>query len=168
MTRRKEDLMASLRKQPEDTYYKFQEAKYFSDIDPDTHADRIKSLSESYNPITLNAYLNYLVPQPDQRLGDSIPHSTVFDSLRPFTSSSPPPSIPKYESSSHPKPRVAKSATIRSNIVRRYQHLGSWSVIPNSDGEYAWSCCLSNDKNSRGCTHTIDNRDRWNLSAPTE
>ena len=47
----------------------------------------------------------------------------------------------------------------RKLIKKIYRHIGNWERFPNST-DYSWSCCLSEDKNSRGCISSNQKQDK--------
>ena len=59
------------------------------------------------------------------------------------------------------------SLTQKGKISVEWSHTGVWQKYgPAGDEEtWAWSCCMNEDRNSRGCNHAIRDKNRWNLSS---
>ena len=60
------------------------------------------------------------------------------------------------------------SLSQQSKISVEWSHTGIWQQYGAAGGEddnYAWSCCMNEDRNSRGCNHSIRDKNRWNLTS---
>ena len=57
------------------------------------------------------------------------------------------------------------SLSQRVKIVHKYYHSGCWSQVPGIEEEFAWSCCMNEDRDSRGCMKRIQDGNKLNLSS---
>jgi hypothetical protein len=163
------------------TNFSFQTSHYL-----DTHPSRDQALASTYTPKVLDTYMTRLAagqafapPSLADSAGstvtplpasDKLPHPEELEAkaaaLEASRSSS---AILSRSGSAHTfstATALAASTILRkTNVVKQYEHQGSWAHVPAENG-MAWSCCMSNDRNSRGCTVKVVNRDRWNYEGP--
>jgi hypothetical protein len=63
------------------------------------------------------------------------------------------------------------SLSQKSKINLEWNHTGVWQhfgpVQTSEDDEdgWAWSCCLNEDKDSRGCNYIVRDSNKWNLAS---
>ena len=180
LSRRNNEKAEMLHFKMSENFYRFTPGmitRPFTAIDSESHAERVKSLKETYTPDILNSYLTHLVSDSTQvPKSDHVPHSTVLDSLRPFSAAT---NAADFENTSSRinhnleqtvfKSTDVKSANFSRNLVKTYSHLGTWIKIPDSETkDFAWSCCLSTVKESRGCSVCTRDMDGWNYANPTQ
>jgi len=54
---------------------------------------------------------------------------------------------------------LTNKSTARARV---YSHNGKWE---SRDGKECWSCCISAEKDGRGCISRVEDKERWNLSS---
>lgn len=64
--------------------------------------------------------------------------------------------------------RANLSLTQKSKIGVNWNHTGVWQrfgakKLDEEDETWAWSCCLNEDKESRGCSQSVVDKNKWNL-----
>jgi hypothetical protein len=162
----------------------------------DSHPAREQALATTYTPKVLETYMTRLSaglpfapPALSEAVGstvtpfpvtDTLPHpeelekqASVADLRSPSAATSKPSSTSSLlgrSGSAHAMSTataLAASTILRkTNIVKQYEHQGAWKFC-QAEGCDAWSCCMSIDRQSRGCTVKVINRDRWNYDGPT-
>ena len=61
------------------------------------------------------------------------------------------------------------SMSQKSKITLEWSHTGVWQRFgpAKSGGEedetWAWSCCLNEEREGRGCNHKVKDSNKWNL-----
>ena len=66
--------------------------------------------------------------------------------------------------------KATLSSTQKNKIRGSYRHTGMWELCREKVGmemeeTWAWSCCMNEDKNSRGCGYKVKDGNKWNLSS---
>lgn len=91
-------------------------------------------------------------PKASNERLDALAHRLLFEKL-----------LADAKISKYPVPNESFTPSIALTTTNRrykeFHHPGTWSVGP--DGVEAWSCCMSEDRNSRGCEIRVVNPDRW-------
>lgn len=64
--------------------------------------------------------------------------------------------------------KATLSATQKNKIGVKSSHTGVWQPYKERVGNeieetWAWSCCMNEDQNSRGCSNKIKDGNKWNL-----
>jgi len=59
------------------------------------------------------------------------------------------------------------SLTQKSKISLAFSHTGVYQKMSNMGGEeeWAWSCCLNEEREGRGCNVAVCDKNKWNLSS---
>lgn len=76
-----------------------------------------------------------------------------------------------FGSTSQARVRGVDAPSITGNgagvaVVKQWEHRGTWQQLSDVDGHprWMWSCCLKEQKDSRGCTSKVLTKEhRWNL-----
>lgn len=66
--------------------------------------------------------------------------------------------------------KATLSQSQQNNILCKLSHSGIWQPFKERIGPelvetWAWSCCMNEDMNSKGCINKIVDGNKWNLTS---
>lgn len=66
--------------------------------------------------------------------------------------------------------RATLSQTQQNRLSIKCSHSGVWQsfkqrIGPEMVETWAWSCCMNEDKNSKGCAQKLKDGNKWNLTS---